>query len=370
MANLVEFLDQFSAPAELFSPEQNGALRCLACAHRCLIKSGRRGICQVRYNTEGVLYAPWGYVAGAQVDPIEKKPFNHFLPGASALTFGMLGCNLHCSFCQNWLSSQAPRDPRASASLEYIQRTSPEELVKAAKKAGAEIVASSYNEPLITSEWALAIFKQARSLGLKTVMISNGYATPEGLQYLRPYLDGYKIDLKTMQEKQYRALGGVLQHVLDSIRTAHELGLWVEVVTLVIPGFNDTPAELWDAARFLASISPEIPWHVTAFHPDYHMRDVPPTSTDTLQLAAEVGQEAGLHYIYAGNLPGRVGSLEDTFCPNCHTRLVGRRGYRLSEYQISATGQCLKCGAAIPGVWSDTPGAVRLQEDRFPWRIP
>lgn len=367
MAKMLEFLDRYTAPGELFTQEKDGALRCTACAHRCLLKPGKRGICQVRYNDNGVLRVPWGYVAGAQLDPIEKKPFTHFLPGSTALTFGMLGCNLHCSFCQNWLSSQAPRDPNASP--EYIQRTSAEELVEAAYRAGAEIVASSYNEPLITSEWALEIFKKAKQRGMKCVAISNGYATPEVLQYLRPYLDGYKIDLKTMQDKQYRFLGGVLEHVLESIRTAHEMGLWVEVVTLVIPGFNDSPAELWDAARFLASVSADIPWHVTAFHPDYQMRDTSPTPVDTLQLAAEVGQEAGLHYIYAGNLPGRVGSLEDTFCPQCQTRLVGRRGYQISDYQISAEGKCPKCGAAVAGVWTNRPQKVHINEGGFPHRI-
>ena len=181
--------------------------------------------------------------------------------------------------------------------------------------------------------------------------VSNGNATPEALAYLRPYLAAYKIDLKTMQDRHYRELGGVLQHVLDTIRMAHELGLWVEVVTLVIPGFNDSPAELWDAARFLASVSPDIPWHVTAFHPDYKMTDRPATPAATLQQAAEIGQEAGLHYVYAGNLPGRVGSLEDTLCPHCQTLLVQRRGYTVLENRLSGRSTCPNCGETIPGVW-------------------
>lgn len=255
------------------------------------------------------------------------------------------------SNCQNWVTSQALRDPASASSQNSIQEVSPEQIVTYAKRVGARVIASSYNEPLITSEWAVDIFKLALQSGLRCVYVSNGNATPEALDYLRPYLTGYKIDLKTMQDKQYRRCGGTLNHVLDSIRRAHDLGLWVEVVTLVVPGFNDSPDELWEAARFLVSVSVDIPWHVTAFHPDYKKEDTPPTSVKSLQQAAEIGQEAGLHYVYAGNLPGRVGSLEDTYCPKCSARLVRRYGYRIMDYQISAEGACLKCGTAVAGVW-------------------
>ena len=221
------------------------------------------------------------------------------------------------------------------------------------------MIASSYNEPLITSEWAVDIFKIALQAGLRCVYISNGNATPEVLDYLRPYLTGYKIDLKTMQDKQYRRCGGTLQHVLDSIQRARTLGLWVEVVTLVVPGFNDSPEELWEAARFLVSVSPDIPWHVTAFHPDYKKDDVPPTSARSLQQAAEIGQEAGLHHVYAGNLPGRVGSLEDTYCPKCSTVLVQRLGYSIRDYRITAEGTCPRCGTKIAGVWTDQPATAK-----------
>jgi pyruvate formate lyase activating enzyme len=315
-------LDSFTHISELSTPETDWALRCNACAHRCLIWLGRRGICGVRYNEDGQLHVPWGYVAGAQLDPVEKKPFNHFLPGSQVLTFGMLGCNFHCSFCQNWMCSQALRDPAANAAIGQITKTTPTELVRMAVRNGASAIASSYNEPLISSEWAADIFKEAKTANLKTAFVSNGYATPEVLNYLRPWLDGYKIDLKSMQARRYREMGGVLSHVLDTIRLAHELGLWVEVVTLVIPGFNDSLEELWEMSRFLVSVSADIPWHVTAYHPDYQMTDAPATPAVTLQRAAEIGEEAGLHFVYAGNLPGRVGSLEDTHCPHCGSVLI------------------------------------------------
>jgi pyruvate formate lyase activating enzyme len=325
-----------------------------------LIRVDRRGICQVRFNRDGKLYVPWGYVAALQVDPIEKKPFFHVLPGADALTFGMLGCDFHCDYCQNHLTSQAMRDPASDMAVSLVHRISPEQIVEYARRSGAEIVASSYNEPLITSEWAVSIFRLTQQAGMKNVFISNGNATPEVLDYLHPYLAAYKIDLKTMQDRQYRKLGGVLEHVLDSIRRAHELELWVEIVTLVVPGFNDSTDELMDTARFIASVSPQIPWHVSAFHPDYKMLELPRTSVRTLIRAAEIGQEAGLNHVYAGNIPGRVGEYESTYCPQCRTPLVERYSYVIRGYHLTAQGACPKCGTEIAGVWSDEPDAVRI----------
>lgn len=356
----VERLDEMTQASSLVETIEGQSLRCLACAHRCLLKPGRRGICGVRFNRDGKLMVPQGYVAGAQVDPIEKKPFNHFLPGSDVLTFGMLGCNFHCQFCQNWFSSQALRDPCAEESIQTVRKASAERLVQYALDYGAKAIASSYNEPLITAEWAVEIFKLAKEKGLKTAFVSNGYATPEVLEYLRPWLDGYKVDLKSMQDSEYRKMGGTLQPVLETIQRAHQLGLWVEVVTLVIPGLNDSSEELWKAGRFLTSISPDIPWHVTAYHPDYKYNDVPPTPADTLQRAAEIGQEAGLRYVYAGNLPRKVGSLEDTHCPYCSKRLIHRRGYRLVEYNITDGGNCEFCGKPVAGVWGSNP----LHEER------
>jgi len=369
MGTLAERLDALTREGELYESLTDNAVRCYACAHRCRIPEGRRGICQVRFNRGGVLYVPWGYVSGLQVDPIEKKPFYHFLAGGDALSFGMLGCDLHCSYCQNWLTSQTLRNPAADISINYIRDLTPRQLVEIGVRSGVQVVASTYNEPLITSEWAVAIFKQAKQAGMKCVYVSNGNATPEALNYLRPWLDGYKIDLKTMQDKQYRKLGGVLQNVLDSIVKAADLGLWVEIVTLVVPDFNDSTDELMDTARFIASVSPDIPWHVTAFHPDYQMTSPPSTPVRTLERAAEIGFEAGLRYVYAGNLPGALAKYEHTHCHHCGYRLIERYGFAVVNYRISAEGTCPRCSTKIPGVWTDDPGSVRTGGPGLPRRV-
>ncbi len=363
---LSQKLDALTAPGTLYEKLDNHSLRCFACAHRCLIREGKRGICQVRFNKGGELRVPWGYVAALQADPIEKKPLYHFLSGENALSFGMLGCDLHCDYCQNWFTSQALRDPASEGAGRLIREVSAEQLVSLAKQTDSKLIASTYNEPLITAEWAIEIFKKAKSAGLKTVMVSNGNATPESLAALVPYLDGYKIDLKSMQEKNYRQLGGALQPVLDTIRRAHDLGLWVEVVTLVVPNFNDSNAELWEAARFLAGISPDIPWHVTAFHRDYKMLASENTSAETLLRAADIGREAGLRYVYAGNLHGRAGEYESTRCPNCDKILIERRGFSIYDYQLTREGKCPHCEAKIAGVWADTPRRVKLRGTGMP----
>jgi pyruvate formate lyase activating enzyme len=314
----------------------------------------------VRFNKGGTLRVPHGYVAALQSDPIEKKPFSHVLPGANALTFGMLGCDYHCPYCQNWLTSQAMRDPDSDVSAQLVRKISPQQMVEYAHRSNASVVVSSYNEPLITSEWAVSIFKEAKANGLMCAYVSNGNNTPEVMEYLAPYLSAYKVDLKCMTDKNYRKLGGTLQHTLDGIKRARDAGLWVEVVTLVIPGFNDSNEELWDAARFLAEVSVDIPWHVTAFHKDYKMTEPDNTDAKTLVRAAEIGREAGLRYVYAGNLPGNVGEYENTNCPHCNTRLVRRSGYVIREYNITAEGQCPKCGEKIAGIWHPDPSTVGL----------
>jgi pyruvate formate lyase activating enzyme len=351
MTTLGTTLDRLTAPAELAVAQPDGSIRCNACGHRCLIRPGRRGICQVRFHDGEGLRVPWGYVAALQADPVEKKPFNHLLPGSVALTFGMLGCDFHCGYCQNWFTSQAMRDTASDESVQLIHRLSPEQIVAAGRRSGAKVIASSYNEPLITSEWAVSVFQLANQAGMKCVFVSNGNGTTEALEFLRPHLTGMKIDLKSMQDKNYRQLGGVLKNVLDTIKRVKEMGLWLEVVTLVVPGFNDSNDELFDAARYLASVSPDIPWHVTAFHPDYKMTDPDPTPARTLLRAAEIGREAGLRYVYAGNLPGRVDEYENTFCPNCNFPVVKRTGYFVHEVNITAEGKCPRCGGVIAGVW-------------------
>jgi pyruvate formate lyase activating enzyme len=316
---LAQLLARHTREGERYERLENGRVRCVACGHRCLIPPGREGICRVRFNADGVLQVPFGYVAGLHMDPVEKKPFYHALPGAKALSFGMLGCDLHCPFCQNWLTSQALRDPSSMAPAEEV---SAEEIVAAAKRGRARIVTSTYNEPLITSEWAAAVFRLAKAEGFVCSYVSNGNATEEVLEYLRRLVSLYKVDLKGFRDRPYRDLGGTLERVLWTIRALHEKGFWVEVVTLVVPGFNDSSEELRDIARFLASVSPDVPWHVTAFHPDYRMEDREPTSARTLLRAAEIGAAAGLHFVYAGNLPGVVRSGENTYCPGCRGLLV------------------------------------------------
>jgi pyruvate formate lyase activating enzyme len=527
--SLAEVLARHTREGHLYEKLENGRVRCFACGHRCLIPPGRDGICRVRFNENGVLKVPFGYVAALQLDPVEKKPFFHALPGSKALSFGMLGCDYHCGYCftgetvvvgedgpvtfeelfdscerhktradaafafphdrrvvtasgglrrargvvrheyrgelvrlraggfpevrctpdhriyattgpdraptlvhakdlgrdhylivprqpaapealrptlatvlasaverrglvesanhylvplravesesfeglvynmevegehsylagffgvancQNWVTSQALRDEAAVAPAEV---TAPHEIVSAAKRAGARIVTSTYNEPLITSEWAVEVFKAAKAEGLVCSYVSNGNGTEEVLEYIRPWVSLYKVDLKGFRDRPYRDLGGTLERVLATIRSLHDKGFWVEIVTLVVPGFNDSPEELRDVARFLVSVSPDIPWHVTAFHPDYKMDDRPSTSVQSLLRAAETGAAEGLNFVYAGNLPGAVRSFENTYCPGCRTLLVERLGYRILKNRMSARARCPDCQRAIPGVWT------------------
>jgi pyruvate formate lyase activating enzyme len=346
---------------DLHEPGTAGRVRCLACGHRCLIPPGQRGVCKVRWNDAGRLMVPAGYVAALQLDPVEKKPFFHAYPGARALSFGMLGCDLHCAFCQNWLTSQTLRDPAAGV---MPQRITPDEIVGAALHHRARLVTSTYNEPLITSEWAVEIFRAARARGLVCSYVSNGNATPEALDYLRPWVDLYKVDLKGFDDRRYRTLGGLLGTVLDTIARLHAGGFWVEVVTLVVPGFNDSDGELRDIARFLVSVSPDIPWHVTAFHPDYRMAEGDGTSRASVLRAAAIGLTEGVRYVYAGNLrgrvlapPGRVGRFENTYCPSCRALLIERRGHVvLHDLVTPARGRCPSCRTPIPGRWDRGEG--------------
>jgi pyruvate formate lyase activating enzyme len=346
---LKNVLETYTTEGELYERLENGKLRCLACGHRCVIFDGLDGICRVRSNRGGKLLVPHGYVGALQLDPVEKKPFFHALPGSLAMSFGMLGCDFHCGYCQNWVTSQALRDPNAVAPP---HRLTAEDFVELSLAQGARIVTSTYNEPLITSEWAVEIFKQAKSAGLMTSYVSNGNGTPEVLQYIKPWVDLYKVDLKSFQDRNYRKLGGVLKNVLDTIQRLYAMNFWLEIVTLVIPGFNDSNEELRDIAQFLARISPDIPWHVTAFHQDYKMTDPDNTSVATLLRAAEIGKAEGLHFVYAGNLPSRVGNWEDTRCPGCNATVIERSGYRIRENRITSSGTCPDCTRAIPGIWN------------------
>ena len=345
--NLREMLEQRSRPGSLYKTLADGRIECFACAHRCPISEGFDGVCKVRGVRGGQLWVPGGYVAGLQIDPIEKKPFYHVLPGNDALSFGMLGCDLHCSFCQNWVSSQALRDEEAVAQPRDV---TVERLIEAADQGRVPVLVSTYNEPLITAEWSREIFQSASEQGFLCGFVSNGNATSEVLDYLRPYVSLYKVDLKSFDDGQYRALGAPLAHILKGIELIYERGFWLEIVTLIIPGMNDSDAQLKGMAQFLAGISPDIPWHVTGYRPMYKS-DKPATPASTLIRAAEIGRESGLRYVYCGNRAGQVGHWEDTHCYSCKTVLIERDSFRVRANHLGKDGACPNCGERVPGIW-------------------
>ena len=344
---LKSVLQDHTVEGELYKKLDDKWVICYACGHRCKIKPDRDGICKVRFNKDGKLLVPRGYAAGIQLDPIEKKPFFHAFPGRNAVSFGMLGCDYHCSYCQNWITSQAIRDPSAISQPEVVE---PEKIVELALVYKSPVLVSTYNEPLITSEWAAEIFKLAKPYGIHGAYVSNGNATPEVIDYLKPHVDLYKVDLKGFDDRRYRQLGGRLDVVLNAIQLLHEKGIWVEIVTLIIPGFNDGTEELKNVAKFIASVSPEIPWHVTAFHSDYKMPDRNNTNAKVLINAAYIGKEAGLYFVYAGNLPGMVDNFENTYCQKCGELLIERNGYRIKRNNL-IDGLCKKCRTRTPGIW-------------------
>jgi len=346
-----------SAP-QLVVRGENGQVQCLACGHRCRILPGRSGVCRVRFNLAGELRAPAGYVAGVQVDPIEKKPFFHAYPARDALSFGMLGCDLHCSYCQNWVTSQSLRDDAAVGRPSFVDA---ERLVAAALRYRVPVLVSTYNEPLITADWAVEVFKLARAEGIVCGFVSNGNGTPEVLEFLRPYVDLFKVDLKSFRDRSYRQLGGILENVLDTIKRLKQMDYWVEIVTLVVSGFNDSDEELKQIAEFVAGVSIDLPWHVTAFHPDYKMTDPPRTPAETLLRAYDLGKAAGLRYVYPGNVRDGVGKRESTFCPSCGKLLIRRRGFLVEENRMKG-GACPFCQERIAGVWEPDPPACSQGE--------
>jgi pyruvate formate lyase activating enzyme len=349
--SLRTLLEENTIPADpALIRHESDAIRCLACGHRCLVKPGRAGVCRVRFNREGELRVPAGYVAGVQVDPIEKKPFYHAFPGRNALSFGMLGCDYHCGYCQNWVTSQALRDDEATSLPRF---GSPQDVIDTALSHDVRVMVSTYNEPLITSEWAVEIFKLAKERGITCGYVSNGNGTPEVLEFMRPYVDLYKVDLKSFDDKHYRELGGVLSNVLATIEQLVSMGFWVEIVTLVIPGFNDSDGELQSIAKFIAGVSRDIPWHVTAFHPDYKMMEPGRTPAESLLRAYDIGKAAGLKFVYPGNIPGAFGEREHTHCPNCHAKVIDRYGFYVRENRMTTPGHCPDCQSEIPGVFEE-----------------
>ena len=350
-------------------PRGDGKVECVACAHRCVIAAGRRGACKVRYNEGGRLRVPWSYAGSLQINPIEQAPFMHVHAGEDVLTLGMLGCNLRCGYCQNWHLSQVLRDSDAP---ELPTPMSADEIVSFAVRRGLRVLLSSLNEPLITAEWGAEVLSRAKAAGLTTGIVSSGHGTAEVLDFLRPHVDLVKIDLKTMSPARYRTLGAHLDHVLETIQMAHDRGFWVEIVTLVVPGWNDSEDELRRAARFIASVSPDIPWTLWNFHRDYRMRDPENAVAHDVVRAATVGREEGLRFTYAGVQPGRVGDFERTRCPGCGAAVVERLGYQLTAYALDPDGRCTACGTSIPGRWSPDgakTGPPALWFERRPQRI-
>lgn len=333
-------------PAMFQETGERGMVRCGLCSHRCLIAPGRRGICSVRENRNGMLVSlVYDKVIARNIDPIEKKPLFHFLPGSRSFSIATPGCNFHCKHCQNADISQLPRDRGGIILGDAI---SPAEIVNAAVVNRCASISYTYTEPTVYFELAYDTAKLARGKGLRNVFVTNGYITAEALRDIRPYLDAANIDLKGFTDEFYKNICGArLQPVLDSIRLYRELGIWIEITTLVIPGQNDSEAELRQTADFIRSVGADIPWHVSRFHPTYKLTDSPRTPIETLQRARQTGLDAGLRYVYEGNIPGEG---EETVCWNCRRSVVKRFGFTVEDINV-AEGKCGFCGERIDGVW-------------------
>ncbi len=327
--------------------QEKKSVRCGLCAHRCRIEQGQRGLCKVRENRQGVLYSlVYGRLVSEHVDPIEKKPLFHLLPGSLSYSIATVGCNFRCKHCQNHQISQYPRQHGGEIPGRL---TTPEQVVAAARRAGCASISYTYIEPTIFFEFAYETAVQARKAGLKNVFVSNGYTSPGASRKIAPWLDGNNIDLKSFSDDFYKEVCGArLAPVLDTIVLMKELGVWVEVTTLVIPGWNDSDKELTEIAEFIRGVDPQMPWHVTRFHPTYRMTDRGATPVATLHRAREIGLAVGLKYVYVGNLPGDTG--ENTICPHCGEPLIQRQGFGL-RVDRSRAGKCGSCGGRISGIW-------------------
>ena len=348
-AELTRELDasDFNQRAELYVADAGGAARCLACAHGCVIAPGGRGACGVRTNRDGELFAPFGYVARRYVRAVETNTVFHVAPGAQALTFGMYGCDLRCPYCHNHQLSQALRD---GSTEEHPTAMDADALVGEALAAGCSVLCAAYNEPLVSAEWTRAVFERARRRGLLTVLVSDGHSTSEALTYMRPVTDVFRVDLKAHSEDAYKRLGGRLAPVLRSIALARDLGYWVEVVTLVVPGLNQEASAVASIGDALRAIDPAIPWHLNAFVPKYRLRQVPPADPLFLMLAAGAAYAAGSRFVYVGNTRA-CAELAHTHCPECHTVVIRRLDYATLENRLKA-GHCPACGYELPGLWT------------------
>lgn len=328
----------------LWEPAEDGAAACRLCAHRCVVKPGKRGVCAVRENRKGRLVTlVYGEVVAAHVDPIEKKPLYHFYPGSKALSIATQGCNFRCGFCQNWQISQSPRRKGGGIAGEPFP---PEAVVRAALDQGCRSVSYTYTEPTIFFEYAYDTARLAREAGLANSFVTNGYMTAEALETIRPFLDAANVDLKAFRDETYqRVCGARLDPVLETIRRMRALDIWIELTTLVIPGLNDGEEELRAIARFVASVDPDIPWHISRFHPDYDYTDAEATPAATLRAAVEFGRREGLRYIYVGNVPGES---ENTACGTCGTLLIRRSGFGVAADVLEGS-RCPSCGSELPG---------------------
>jgi len=330
--------------ALLYEKAGDGKVQCCLCSHRCKIAPGKRGICAVRENIDGTLYSlVYGKVIAQHVDPIEKKPLFNFHPGSKSYSIATVGCNFSCLHCQNYDISQFPRKHQIIPGDEIT----PEQVVQAAEKAGCRRICYTYTEPTIFFEFAYDCAKLAREKGIKNVFVSNGYTTPEATRIIAPYLDANNIDLKGDDSFYKKLCSAKLQPVLDTIKLMKELGVWVELTTLIIPTYNDSEDFLKWAAGFIKSVSADIPWHVTQFYPTYKLLDQPRTPVKTLRMARDIGLKTGLKYVYEGNVPGEGG--ENTYCHSCGDVLIERVGYTLGAIKIK-NSQCIKCGTGVSGV--------------------
>jgi pyruvate formate lyase activating enzyme len=334
------------SPAILGVPEADGAVRCIACAHRCLIRPGRAGICRVRENRDGALVTlVFGQAVAANADPIEKKPLFHVYPGSVAFSIATRGCNFHCLHCQNWAISQADRDGLAVPSFAF----SPANVVSGAQAAGSRSIAYTYTEPTVFIEYVLETARLAGEAGLANVLVTNGYQTPEALDLLGPLVAAANVDLKAFDDRFYRrVVGARLAPILATLVGMRERGIWVEVTTLLIPGLNDDPGGLAALARWLvAELGSETPWHVSRFFPTYRLTDLDPTPVATIERAVEIGRGAGLRHVYSGNVSG---GDEDTGCAGCGETLIRRHGFAATPTAALVDGGCARCGRALAGV--------------------
>jgi pyruvate formate lyase activating enzyme len=332
--------------AMLYEGFEDKKVHCYLCNHHCRIAPSGFGVCGVRQNIDGKLHThAYGKTIAANVDPIEKKPLYHFLPGTSSFSIATLGCNFRCDFCQNWQISQVSEAGKVDLpGREFL----PADIVRSAKAEGCESIAYTYTEPTIFFEYAYETAKIAKREGIANVFVTNGFMTSEALETINPYLDACNVDLKSFREDFYKRIcHGRLQPVLDSIRRIKQLGIWLEITTLVIPDQNDSDKELDDIARFIAGVDPNIPWHISRFHPDYKLTDSRPTPLAVLKKAYSLGQQNGLRYIYIGNVPGESA---DTLCPNCQKTVIRRKGYQVSENNLK-DGGCRHCGEPVAGVF-------------------